>query len=336
MQNIIKNITEVATELEKKGLSKTASILDSIAEQSIQIKTAQYLGVQGYAIRNDRCLKNCQRIKKAKNINMSAQQAVQECLNEYSKSINNDNAQWDKYASSQSNVKLASQIPLKETNFKQISELSQISNKLELKAIQLSKVANKLQQKGFQKQASKLIIESDNLLKQAQFMNNIKGIWNQGKNLVKQPTGTFSPNRINNNDLIGFVKQLNNTLQGYLKQKQQLQKVLIPLKQSGHDVAGKMLQLMKNINKNSINQMAALLKMQPLHGQKDTNTQNAPTVNQGNAPLNLQNKTQTGSGASFNPSNLGKSNQFGGSGNIEGQFLGNSKQPRVQSYYGQK
>lgn len=105
MNSIINNITKIANKLDIDGNSETADSLDLVAKNLVKIKTAQYVGAQGYWIRNSRCWGNCYRQKRANNPNMPAQEVWESCHNEYVDSIDNtnkgkSNASWDKYASS--------------------------------------------------------------------------------------------------------------------------------------------------------------------------------------------------------------------------------------------
>ena len=83
MQNIIVELVSVADELDRKGQVKLAAEIDKISQSLHNIKIAQYVGVQGYWLRNGRCWSNCYRIKRAKNPDMSAQEVWTACQNEY-------------------------------------------------------------------------------------------------------------------------------------------------------------------------------------------------------------------------------------------------------------
>jgi hypothetical protein len=105
MDSIIENIVKIASELDDKGSEKLADALDSFARSLMDIKVAQYVGSQGYWIRNSRCWANCYRQKRAQNPNMPAQEVWTSCHEEYVDSITKTNsgestAAWDKYASS--------------------------------------------------------------------------------------------------------------------------------------------------------------------------------------------------------------------------------------------
>ena len=98
MDNIVTNLVGLADRLDRKGMVKQAIAIDKIAANLDNIKTAQYVGIQGYWIRNERCWSNCYRIKRASNPSMGAYEVWKECQNEYVDSLNNDSDTWDKYA----------------------------------------------------------------------------------------------------------------------------------------------------------------------------------------------------------------------------------------------
>ena len=98
MKSIIEHLASLAEDLDKQGYAKYAKSLDAITEDVLDIKTAQYVGSQGYWVRNTRCWSNCYRQKRASNPQMPTQQIWSKCHEEYLKSINNDGTSWDKYA----------------------------------------------------------------------------------------------------------------------------------------------------------------------------------------------------------------------------------------------
>ncbi len=104
MENTIKLLAEIATELDNKNYPLLADKVDSIAKAALSVKTAQYTGSQGYAIRNSRCFGNCYRNKRMQFPKMSAQEVWFDCHREYIESINDDNAEWNKYADSSSEI----------------------------------------------------------------------------------------------------------------------------------------------------------------------------------------------------------------------------------------
>jgi len=109
MEKTIELLVSIAEQLDSQGLTVLASRVDSVANNALSIKTAQYVGMQGYAIRNSRCWGNCYRKKRLDSPTKSAQIVWTECHKEYVESINNDGSKWDKYADSQESfVKVAS------------------------------------------------------------------------------------------------------------------------------------------------------------------------------------------------------------------------------------
>jgi hypothetical protein len=98
----IRKLAEAADALEGAGLSKEAAVLDKAASTALQFKKAQYLGVQGYWVRNGRCWKNCYRDKRASSPKMPAQRVWEECWEEYKESLHSvdkGSDGWNKYAS---------------------------------------------------------------------------------------------------------------------------------------------------------------------------------------------------------------------------------------------
>ncbi len=105
---IVESLTKIASALDNKGEIKAASIIDRATEGYMLIKKAQYLGVQGYWIRNRRCWENCYRQKRASKPTLAAQEVWFECQKEYMESINNDESGWNKYAFDVNLIKTAS------------------------------------------------------------------------------------------------------------------------------------------------------------------------------------------------------------------------------------
>ncbi|MFW6026128.1 MAG: WYL domain-containing protein [Candidatus Woesearchaeota archaeon] len=97
-EKIKKSFSNISKELKENKLYKAAELVDDIKNSILNIKTAQYVGSQGYWIRNGRCWKNCYRKKRAKNPDKSAQEVWMDCFEEYNNSIVDDNEDWAKYA----------------------------------------------------------------------------------------------------------------------------------------------------------------------------------------------------------------------------------------------
>jgi hypothetical protein len=107
METVIKSLIDLAEYLDNNGKAKESLQLDKVANSLVTIKTAQYVGFQGYAVRNSRCWSKCYRHKRTENPNMPAQEVWMECQQEYVESLNNDGSKWDKYASDDRMIKSA-------------------------------------------------------------------------------------------------------------------------------------------------------------------------------------------------------------------------------------
>jgi len=107
-EQAIQELASISDILDGQKRPKLASYVDQVSKNILGIKTAQYVGVQGYWIRNERCWSNCYRTKRTENPKMSAQEVWSDCQNEYVESINNPESGWEKYAGSDPIVKFAS------------------------------------------------------------------------------------------------------------------------------------------------------------------------------------------------------------------------------------
>tara|TARA_Y100000034_G_scaffold136138_1_gene211027 strand:- start:10112 stop:11956 length:1845 start_codon:yes stop_codon:yes gene_type:complete len=107
MENVIQELSQLANEMEGASLSKLAANVDKVAERTLWVKKAQYVGAQGYWIRNSRCWQNCYRQKRASEPKRPVHDIWWECQEEYTEAINNDDAAWNKYADENSFVKTA-------------------------------------------------------------------------------------------------------------------------------------------------------------------------------------------------------------------------------------
>lgn len=98
LQNV-NNLVKIASKIEKVN-PEVADEIDKISENYIRImKEAQYVGVQGYALRNRRCFDNCLRQKRAKS-DKPYDEIWGECHQEYLGALDNDGSDtWNKYAS---------------------------------------------------------------------------------------------------------------------------------------------------------------------------------------------------------------------------------------------
>ena len=197
--NANQSLSDFAEALDRAKLSSMADHVDKISSNVLAIKTAQYVGVQGYWIRNKRCWENCYRQKRAQNKSMPAQKVWTDCHSEYVKSINNDNADWNKYAEEVSmqkfasvknhkvilanekkyfNNKLAERIsgkwPIGNAVFDSVeSGLSRREDSLLKEINKVAKIASKLKKAGQKRLAYQAEYAFEDMIKEAQFLNNM-------------------------------------------------------------------------------------------------------------------------------------------------------------------
>ncbi len=223
MTSAIESLSNLSDFLDESKLEKYADKVDVISSHTLNIKTAQYVGIQGYWLRNDRCWKNCYRQKRSKNPDMPAQEVWNECHDEYLASINNDKSGWEKYTGSNDGIKVASGQPNQDIldqekkyfndRIKQkikegwtvgsavfdtvkFSQNRYVTAMIE-NATKLADLANKLDSAGYQTLSKYAIKTSEEMTKEAQFgaakMFDPK-TWGRGlKEQVKQWTGGADP-----------------------------------------------------------------------------------------------------------------------------------------------
>jgi len=243
-EKIIEKLNKIANSLDEKKLYKEANKIDKISNNVFDIKLAQYVGVQGYAIRNSRCMDNCKRIKKSKNKNLTSQQVWEECWKEYKDSINNDNSKWDKYADNKvANMKIASQKDVKNLNIKTAQQLTK-------KADELLNIAHSLKDP---KLSNEITHVAEELLKEAQFFSNlykgVKNIWNKGDEILKL-------RKINNRikQLLQFITQLKLNYQNIQNNQRNTQQSQQNTQQGQQNTQPSMANSVKNIKISQVNQ----------------------------------------------------------------------------------
>ena len=200
MEPIVNELVKQADALDNAGLSGFASAVDALANNYLAIKTAQYVGIQGYWIRNRRCFDNCYRQKRSSKPKMSAQEIWSECQNEYADSINDSESGWEKYASDLPVIKLgdanASKIITAEDAQFQQSVTSKVSEGMPFpaavydtiqnrensykeqilnQAMDALLVAEKLLDSGHKDEASKLAATAENMVKEAGLFDFFRG-----------------------------------------------------------------------------------------------------------------------------------------------------------------
>ena len=202
MEKIVQNLTKIASSLDSQKRIKLASQIDKFADALVQIKTAQYVGVQGYWIRNERCWSNCYRQKRAETPKKASQVVWQECQNEYVESINNPTSGWEKYAQDEKQMKFSKAdqkvIKAEQDYFKKIvaekvengmfptvavydtieqRKAEYVKDQIKL-ANSMLQFAEDMGQKGFKKEAQSLASEAQEIIKEAGFLGNT---WNRLK-----------------------------------------------------------------------------------------------------------------------------------------------------------
>lgn len=211
MSNVTNDLVKLADNLDTNQLTKIADKVDGINRRVLDIKKAQYIGFQGYWMRNRRCWENCYREKRART-NKPAQEVWAECHKEYLESLNKDESEWDKYADSEVDglIKNASRQVINQEDEKFRKELEQkkaegfdtptavfsvIDDNLSSSSEQLIEEANKLAsvatQLKKQKKRDLAKVASDatvSLIKEAQFSG---GSWANPSNWKQKAEETF-------------------------------------------------------------------------------------------------------------------------------------------------
>lgn len=209
MKNINDKLVKIASDLEKEKLTESASVIKDAINTIEDLKLAQYVGAQGYWIRNRRCWDNCYRHKRTAQPNTPAQEVWMECWEEYKKSINDNKSGWEKYAEKEATMKLtlkeekawnklfAQKVEerVKTGNFSTPEaiyltieeESNKFSNKVIDSSANLAEIADSLNENGYKEIAIKLSEVSVEMLKEAGIFNwvgeKIKDWWS-GKNRV--------------------------------------------------------------------------------------------------------------------------------------------------------
>lgn len=97
----IKRLTKLANNIDSSQ-PKIASQIDKVTEDYFGLmKEAQYVGIQGYALRNSRCFDNCLRQKRAKS-DKPYEEIWNDCHQEYLTALDSDGSEtWNKYANAE-------------------------------------------------------------------------------------------------------------------------------------------------------------------------------------------------------------------------------------------
>jgi len=240
MKKIVQNLTKIASSLDSQKRIKLASQIDKFADALVQIKTAQYVGVQGYWIRNERCWSNCYRQKRAETPKKASQVVWQECQNEYVESINNPTSGWEKYAQDEKQMKFseadqkiikAEQDYFRETVAKKVGngmfptvavydtieqrKAKYVKDQIKL-ANSMLQFAEDMGQNGFKKEAKSLAAEASELIKEAGFFNDMwQGAQGKGE-IYKRMQAAFNQW---GQTIQGFLEKLSTNAAGYANPK---------------------------------------------------------------------------------------------------------------------
>lgn len=98
MDKISEQLIQLSDKFDKAGKTKCANTIDGLIENQSLIKVAQYVGIIGYVLKQNRAMGNCIR-KKRVSSSGSMQEVVLGCLREYQDGQQYDNNEWtSKYA----------------------------------------------------------------------------------------------------------------------------------------------------------------------------------------------------------------------------------------------
>ena len=160
--NIFTDLKNIGDELESKNLNKSAEVVTNSMSNILGVKKAQYVGVQGYWLRNRRCWDNCYRHKRTTEPSKPAQEVWMNCWDEYRESINNDESGWEKYAKDNGLFKAANTEQLQA--FK--AEQDKFSKKVEEKVAEGMSIGNAVYStiKQEDKKVANTIIDNVNIL----------------------------------------------------------------------------------------------------------------------------------------------------------------------------
>lgn len=234
MESIIKKLVEAASLLDASNKTDIADSIDKISNSILDIKTSQYVGAQGYWIRNSRCFANCWRQKRTKTPTKAAQEIWNECHKEYVESINNDGSSWDKYAEQQSNnlIKKAEhyEYPAFEEYFNNLKKggtdtgtaifasIDFASSKDADRMIDYANALTKMASKTISINPDVAILLSqaaDGLLKESQAMSNL---WRRFRNKGRDFSG-YNPYSLDAKKLKVMINDLTTTLDNYSEQR---------------------------------------------------------------------------------------------------------------------
>lgn len=100
MEDLNSHLISLADKLDKDGKLVCSNVLDDLIQNNSLNKVAQYVGVIGYVLKQNRAMGNCVRKKRASS-DRAMQEIVMECLKEYQDGQSYQDTEWhSKYAQS--------------------------------------------------------------------------------------------------------------------------------------------------------------------------------------------------------------------------------------------
>lgn len=257
--NIFQELKRIGDDLEGKGLDKTASVITSTMSNLLNIKTAQYVGPQGYWIRQKRCWDNCYRQKRTTSPNKAAQVVWTECWEEYNKSINDNKSGWEKYAQEDTdlfkyasqkqkdwvaneNNKFANSVEDKVASgdtqgmaiYHTLEEKKDEYNRILLAdADTLTKLAEQIKENGQDELSEKLAEVSVELLKEAQFGGGFEGALNKMRKYNPFSGKSRAKGRVSD-----IITRLKNITQQALQMANKFNTIKQQARQSGQSEVG--------------------------------------------------------------------------------------------------
>ena len=98
MDNLTEHLLKLSDSLDSAGKTNCADAIDGLMETKSIVKLAQYVGVIGYVLKQNRAMGNCIRKKRASN-DGSMQEVILDCIKEYQDGQQYTNNEWtSKYA----------------------------------------------------------------------------------------------------------------------------------------------------------------------------------------------------------------------------------------------
>lgn len=99
MQDLNKYLIMLSDKFDRQGKEVCANVVDDLIQSDSLVKVAQYVGVIGYVLKQNRAMGNCIRKKRAAAGNRAMQEVVLECLKEYQDGQDYHDTEWhSKYA----------------------------------------------------------------------------------------------------------------------------------------------------------------------------------------------------------------------------------------------